>query len=397
MFLPNLSLNARYSIADGGRIIEFPAGDMLNPVYSTLNALTMSNLFPQIENQEFAFLRSREHETKFQLIQPVFNSGIHYNYRIRSELLEGQHVDVDVYRRYLIAEIKKSYFIYLQTLSLYNLGMETRVLLEENLRVSTKLFENQKVTIDVVHRSEAELSNTDQFIAHAEKNKQAAKSYFNFLLNKPFDREIIVSGELESVIYSGELEQAEIQAVTDRRELDMLGHFINASEYNLKLKRSRNHPILLAAVDYGYQGTEYRFTSDDDFVIASFVLKWEFFSGFQNRARIKQAMIEKEILEQKKVEVEKQIQLEVTNAFYDLKAAYLSVEAAEKEVIHAKEAFKLIDRKFREGMSPIIEFIDSRTAMTRAESKWIIAKFDLQVKLAEFERTTAAFDLSILN
>ena len=58
LFFPDLSLNARYTVADGGRIIEFPVGDMLNPVYTTLNTLTGSNLFPQIENEEFPFLRS---------------------------------------------------------------------------------------------------------------------------------------------------------------------------------------------------------------------------------------------------------------------------------------------------------------------------------------------------
>ena len=40
MFLPDISMNARYTVARGGRIIEFPVGDLLNPVYITLNMLT---------------------------------------------------------------------------------------------------------------------------------------------------------------------------------------------------------------------------------------------------------------------------------------------------------------------------------------------------------------------
>ncbi|MDA3821206.1 MAG: hypothetical protein PF450_01150, partial [Bacteroidales bacterium] len=43
MFFPDVNLNARYTIADGGRVISFPVGDLLNPVYNTLNLLTMSN------------------------------------------------------------------------------------------------------------------------------------------------------------------------------------------------------------------------------------------------------------------------------------------------------------------------------------------------------------------
>jgi outer membrane protein len=35
---------------DGGRFFNIPVGDLLNPVYSTLNAITQLELFPQIEN-----------------------------------------------------------------------------------------------------------------------------------------------------------------------------------------------------------------------------------------------------------------------------------------------------------------------------------------------------------
>ena len=48
LFLPDISLNARYTVAEGGRMIEFPVGDLLNPVYSTLNMLTGSSQFPQM-------------------------------------------------------------------------------------------------------------------------------------------------------------------------------------------------------------------------------------------------------------------------------------------------------------------------------------------------------------
>ncbi len=37
-FYPSLALQARASVAEGGRTIDFPAGDLLNPVYTTLNS-----------------------------------------------------------------------------------------------------------------------------------------------------------------------------------------------------------------------------------------------------------------------------------------------------------------------------------------------------------------------
>ena len=51
-------------LAAGGRAIDFPIGDLLNPVYSTLNALTQTNQFPQVENESITFLPHNFQETK---------------------------------------------------------------------------------------------------------------------------------------------------------------------------------------------------------------------------------------------------------------------------------------------------------------------------------------------
>jgi len=102
LFFPDISMHARYTVSRGGRTIEFPVGDLLNPVYSTLNLLTASEVFPQIENQEFSFYRPTEHETKLSLVQPIFSSDIVHNYRIRKQYTEIARIDLEQYKRELI-------------------------------------------------------------------------------------------------------------------------------------------------------------------------------------------------------------------------------------------------------------------------------------------------------
>lgn len=88
LFYPNISFNARYTVSEGGRIIDFPIGDLLNPVYTTLNTLTSSNKFSVVDNQQIMFMRPFEHETKIRIIQPVFNTDIYYNSQIKKELMD---------------------------------------------------------------------------------------------------------------------------------------------------------------------------------------------------------------------------------------------------------------------------------------------------------------------
>ena len=187
LFYPNISLNARYTVSEGGRVIDFPVGDLLNPVYSTLNALSSSDLFPQVDNQQIKFLRPTEHETKIRFAQPVFNTDIYYNSRIKKELTFYEDADLNQYKRELVSEIKKAYYNLAMTDGILSMLKETRKLLLENIRVNKKLIENDKVTKDALYRSEAELNKFDQELQNAEKNRTVAGAYFNFLLNRKLD------------------------------------------------------------------------------------------------------------------------------------------------------------------------------------------------------------------
>ena len=186
MFYPDISINMRYTAAQGGRIIDFPVGTMLNPVYQSLNFLLGQDKFQDISNMEFAFYRPTEHESKVSLLQPIVDTKIYYNSRIRNELSAAAKADAEAYRRQLVAEIKTAYFSYLKTLRLIQLLDDTRKLLEENIRVNEKLYENNKVTVDNVHRSRAELSKLEQQAAVARKNRQVMLKKINsFRIHPP--------------------------------------------------------------------------------------------------------------------------------------------------------------------------------------------------------------------
>jgi outer membrane protein TolC len=392
-FFPALSLNARYSLAEGGRTIYFPVGDMINPVYTTLNYLTQSNLFPtDIENQEFRFLRPHEQETKLELIQPLFNPDILYNYKIRKEMTLYHRADRDAYRRALVADIKKAYYTYLKMVQIDRLVASTRKVLEESVRLNEKLYENQKVTIDVVYRARSELSRFEQNAAEAGKNLRAARVYFNFLLNRPLgDTILTAAGEPPLPPSLPDAGRDRTLALQNREEVKQLQHGLQSLDYQLKLNRNNRLPTLFAALDYGIQGEKYAFDFDHDFTLASFVLRWDLFSGMQKKSRIEQTRLEIDRLTARREELDRQIQLQVDNAWHTLRAARKAMEAAADEEQAATKAFSVMSRKYEEGMARYVEFLDSRTNMTGARLRNIITRYDYMIALADYERVTATY------
>jgi outer membrane protein len=389
LFYPNISFNARYSVSEGGRVIEFPIGDLLNPVYATLNSLTSSQLFPMVENQQVQFLRPTEHETKLRLIQPVINADIYYNSRIKKELTIYEDADVNQYKRELTAEIKKAYYNAATADGVMLMLTDARKLLTENVRVNKKLVENDKITMDYLYRSETELSKLDQELQNAEKNRKLASAYFNFLLNRSLtDSIIIMQPPVYPVLSDYTADYAKI-AIENREELKKLSTYSNISVMQVKMNKSGELPEMFIAVDYGFQGAQYRFNKSQDYVQASAILTWNLFSGFQNRAKIRQSLLDKEIVERKLEEARKQIELQVINTMNELLTAEKGIIAAEARIINAREGFRLVKRKYEEGQASLIEFIDARTTLTQAEENLLISKFTYLSCFAEFEKVTA--------
>ena len=277
MFYPNISFNARYTLAEGGRVIDFPAGDLLNPVYMTLNKLTSSNLFPLVDNVQINFIRPAEHETKLRLIQPLFNPDIYYNSRIKKEMTVYEAEDVNQYRRELTAEIRKAYYNVATADGVMLMLTDTRKLLTENIRVNRKLIENDKITIDYLYRSETELSKFDQELQNAEKNKKIAGAYFNFLLNKPLSDTIIVRQPLSYPQLSDFTKDYFQSALDNREELKKLENYSNISDLQVRMNQSDRLPDFFIAVDYGFQGADYRFNKNQEYVKAWAILTWHLF------------------------------------------------------------------------------------------------------------------------
>jgi len=388
LFYPDISLGARYTVSEGGRVINFPIGQLINPVYSTLNALTSSGAFSQVDNIEFRFLRPTEHETRIRITQPVFNPDIYYNSRIRKELSVYEEADFEQYKRELKAEIKKAYFDAAMAGAILSTLIETRKLLVENVRVNKKLVENDKVTRDILYRSEAELSKMDQDIQRAEKGRMTATAYFNFILNKPLGDTVIITEIVTFPVIADITDKFTSAALENREEIKKLEKYSDIAGLKVKMGQSERLPDMFINFDYGYQGEEYKFNKNYDYMQASAVLSWNIFSGFQTNSRIRQSMIDKSIIDTRLEETRKQIELQVITTLNELLTAEKGITAAETRLMNAKEGFRLMNKKYEQGQASLIEYLDARTNMTQAEVNLIISRFSYLSSYAELEKVS---------
>lgn len=394
LFLPYAGINASYQLADGGRKISIPVGDLVNPVYANLNQINsqLNNgapAYPMISNQTTNFLATDFHDTKVRLIQPLFNPEIYFNYKAQKELISVQQAQKKAYENQLKYEITSAYFQYLQSDEALRILKNTHSLLEELLKINQSLVANSKATKDVVLSTEYELNKTEQQIAESEKNNQVAQSYFNFLLN----RELNSSIDKDSTLSVAGTDQSEIPALTDmalkqRQELAQLQSSLKASEQVVGLNRGNAFlPKINVVGDVGYQGFSYTFGSDQRYWLVQFGLTWDIFKGGEKRSRVQQARIDYQILENKMDQLKKQIELQVIQSHYDLQSARQAYAASQSGVRSAQKSFQIIQSKYKEGAAILIEYLDAQNKYTTAQLTNSINQYELLRKAAALQKT----------
>ncbi|MCB0581778.1 MAG: TolC family protein, partial [Phaeodactylibacter sp.] len=330
-------------------------------------------------------------ETVLRLQVPIFNQAILQNQRIRHNLSEAEKVSVDIYRRELVKEVKVAYFNHAQARQGVHILEDALALVQENLRTSESLQRNHKVTLDVVYSARAEVEEVEQQLAEAVKNEKTAKAYFNFLLNRNYEEEIEPMPE-EALSQSAiSLEEARNQAFRQREEFQQLNYYLAAQDKQIQLSKGAHLPQFNLQADYGIQGTRYEINDDADFFMGSVVMSWNLFDR-STKAKVQQARIQKLETESQKAELNQQIGLQVVNTYYDLEAAQQRILKADAEVAAARQAFRLMNKKFTQGQANRVEFTNARTQQTSAEQRLSIARYDYQAKLAEFERATATYN-----
>ncbi|MBS1598910.1 MAG: TolC family protein [Bacteroidetes bacterium] len=391
LFYPQVGLNAQYTLAQGGRTIEVPIGDLLNSVYSSLNQLTSSSKFPQVQNQSIQFLPNDYHDTKIEVTLPIYNPSLWYNKMIKEELINNQQQQVDLYRRDLVNNIKQAYYQFLQSrkaVSIYGNALAT---VNENLRFAEKLVKNNAATKEVVFKAKAEVSQVQTSMAGAVQNEKNAAAYFNFLLNRPFETGI----EFDSTILQSV--ENKMQLVADvpagREELKQLKSSKRALEINQKLNETYKLPVVNGFYNIGFQGYGYKFNDKQFYQLGGLQLQFNIFKGNDNKLKAKQNQIDIESIKNQYSNTESQILLQITTTYNTYESALEAMHSSYDEVMSTREVFRLAQSRYREGQALQIELIDARTQMTNAEIRYSLAQLAVLTKTAELERVMATYNI----
>ncbi len=390
LFLPTTWLEGSYTIAKGGRSIDIPVGDLMNPVYRTLNQLTNSNNFPQISNVSEQLLPDNFYDVRVKTTMPLVNPDIKYYKTIRYQQTLLQQNEIDIYRRELVKQIKSAYYSYGQASKAITIYENALQLVNQALRTNQSLLNNGKGLPAYVIRAESEVKTVESQLADARNDQQNAQALFNFLLNRDL-REPVIVKENELAMPGLGILASIPDSASRREELRSLGLARDINGNIVKIYKSFRSPRLNAFLDLASQAGDFKVNSKSFFYFGGIQMQIPIFTGKRNLYKINDAQLDLKAVEAKTIETTQQLQLAAFVSRNNSNTAFSNYTAAIKQEDAARSYFKLIDRGYKEGVNNYIEFLDARTQLTNASLYVNVCQYRFLSAVADLERQTASY------
>uniref|UniRef100_UPI004047BEEC TolC family protein n=1 Tax=Algoriphagus sp. TaxID=1872435 RepID=UPI004047BEEC len=383
-FLPSVDFGASYTLAEGGRTIAFPVGDLLNPVYSTLNKLTASNSFPQIANVSEQLLPDNFYDTRFRTTVPVLNTDLIYQNQIRKEQVNWTNNQVEIYRASLIQDIRVAYFNFCAAHTSIEILTKSLLLVEQNLKDTRSLVENGKRLPAAVLRAESELEQVKSLLTEAKLKTNNAAYYLNFLVNRPLDQEVAFEQIPLNISRVDQLLLEDLNA--QNPELRAMQSMERIQETVLKSGKNYWIPKLSTYADLGSQGFDWNFDTQSRYLLWGLNFSVPVFQGGRNQNQIQRNMLGLQAVQRQKELVNQKLNLNLQLQRNEVKTLLAALQSAEKKLISATAYLNLVDKAFKDGSQSLLEYIDARNQYTQAALLKNISSYKLQMALAQLER-----------
>lgn len=381
LYGPNIAFVGQYTLANGGRTIQFPVGDLLNPVYSTLNQITSSNAFPQISNVSEQFFPNNFYDAKIRISQPIFYPDLAINKQLKSETMELKKLEIKAFKRQLAQEAIMSYILYQSSKKVVEIYDTSKKLLEEAKRTTQSMMRNGIAIPTALSRIETQEAIVEAQHIEAKTNVQNAQSYLDFMVGQEAASLDIVLDDLPTMPLENAFTREEIQQLNQSIKLFSLA----------QNKEDRFYlPKIGGLLDVGSQAFDFGF---EPYILVGLNLEVNIFDNKQHQYRKEAAKANIQSSVFQKQAVEDQISVQVKQAERNLKAAIDQAKTFEGRLLAIDKIYREVYSRYKEGVVGYLELMDAQVQLTQINIQNQLAKENAWIKWSEHMYATASYPI----
>jgi len=323
---------------------------------------------------------------------PVFTGGaLRSGYGLACLGVESSKLQYELSRLDLILKVREAFYNVIKAKRLLEVAQKAVEALKEHHRIAQVFYQQGIIPKNDLLQVEVELSQREQDVIAAQKNLEMACYYFNILLKRPLNEEVILDERLELVGFEEDFGSLLKKAFENRPEFKLGKLQIEAAKKESKIARAELFPKVILLFDYQrygddpsvsgspYKKKEYNW----QFMAVTQWRLWDFgesYFGLKGKqARIVQA-------EHQAKEIEDFITLQLGEAFLSVKEAINKVKTSEKALEGAQENFRVNEERYKLQAATSSDVLDALALLVRAQNSYWIALCDYHLALGRLKR-----------
>jgi outer membrane protein TolC len=375
-FFPKLSTQYNYTYIDNPPKAKIPAQDfgVVTIPGSTLAVGTQDN---------YSF--------NITLEQPIFTGlALITNYDLAQLGVDLSKNKFQQERLQLALRVKETYFNLLGNQKLKLVAEQAVIQITDNVRIAQNYFQVGLIPLNDLLKSEVELADARQKLIRAENLVLLVQTQLNTLLHLPLEQRVSVQDIQQYEPYEKRLSECQQEALQNRPEVKEVNTQLEIAQKNIQLARSEYYPQVYLQSRYKKEGDTPNvsgsdFTYADNFEISAGI-KWNFWEWGRTHYQVQEKIVEREQVKAAFTQVQDSVQLEVQEAYINLKESEKNIGVAQKAIEQAEENFRISEVRFREQVATTLELFDAQTLLTQAKANYYRALYGFQIAGARLQK-----------
>lgn len=328
-----------------------------------------------------------KYDNKIALTLPLYTGGkIEGSIEAAKLGLQSADLGIEKAKQQIKLDATTGYFNILQTANLVKVAQESVDGLTAHLKNVQAQYDVGTVAKSDMLRSEVELADADQKLIIAKNNLELAIASFNNVTGLPLDTQVTPKqSALAYVANNQTLNDSITYSLTNRPEVAQADANVAVARQQIKIADADKKPTVSLTGYTDWNDTELPGTDNNNWG-ASVTASYKLFDSGLTKSKVKQADAGLNKATEQARQSRDSVQLEVRQAYLNMKEAEKRIETSKVAVDKAEEDFKIAQVRYSAGVGTNLDVIDAQLALTQAKTNNIQALYDYNTSKAKLDK-----------
>jgi outer membrane protein TolC len=332
--------------------------------------------------------------TRIEAVMPLYTGGMIEGYvtQAQSYVQAAQNGD-QAARQQVIFHVLQAYDGAHAARAYVEVAKQGEVAAQAYVKTIDSLVKQGVVVKSDLLTAQIFLENVRIQLQQAQNAADSALEQLHLLLGMPLSEPLDIGPRVEPSLLVGQVSELREQALINHPGINAMRAQLAAAEGNIQVAKSGRYPQVGVMLRQDWNDKSAGFGANSYTLGAQ--LSWNVFDAGVTNAAVNRATAAKLELTSRLQEAESGVAYQVGDAMRKADEAQKRLAVHELSVTQAQEALNLVEKRYQNGVTTLVELLAARTQLDKARADRVAAQYDLAVQRAAVRLAVGKLDATL--